>query len=486
MPDPFHVFMLVLFTTASVARLSNRTIDDQFGDSATGAPPEYSSRWVQGAGCDGCAIRLDTAKLFRGTWHGIATSPNEDRTPTAITLQFTGVAIYVYNVLANSVPNADFATGTYLTFTLDGAPDGRFEHNPTDSTQFFFNQLVYAHADLANGKHVLVIQPDTAQESLCMFDFAEYTFSNESTVSSSSGLSTSSPPSHSPSSSLSTSYSLSSSSTFSPSVSSPTSRLNTSASTAPLCSAPCPTSQDNSMTEHSPWPSQLPAVQQTTPPLGAILGGSIGGAAAFLALLTALLLYMRIKRHPVWSRLPPNEGTTEAQQHRDFSSGDIRDDILHITSASRPFNAKANNHSRISSAQNSLPPAEHTGCGTEVIRDSHTFLYPDQPTSSHGLTASAAGRQAVASPHTSIDVVIDGQLRFSDTGRRIGQSARSDTVSRLRSASLTSMARSTERCANEEVLSQLASLRAEVAGLRAQQEVQWGVIEAPPRYGEGM
>ena len=240
-----HVFLLALLTTASATQLSNRTIDDEYGDSVTRALPEYSGHWVQGNGCDGCAIRLNTANLFRRTWHGTAASLDDDSAPK-ITLRFTGIAIYVYNVLANSVPSARFATSTNLAFTLDGAPDGTFVHKATDSTQFLFNQLVYYRTGLATGEHVLVIQPSTSPASLCMFDYAEYTFFNNSSLSTSSFV-----PSLS-SASTSTSSSTLSSSAFS-SVSAPTSGPSVAPSTGypDPCSTPCTTSQDNSQTEVS-------------------------------------------------------------------------------------------------------------------------------------------------------------------------------------------------------------------------------------------
>ncbi|KAM5535827.1 hypothetical protein V8D89_010445 [Ganoderma adspersum] len=429
MPGRFDVFLLGLLTIASAAQLSNRTIDDEYGDSVTGTLPDYFGPWVEGAQCR-CSIRLDTTNLFRGTWHGIATSSNEDRIPT-ITLRFTGVAIYVYNVLANSVLSANFATGTRLAFTLDDAPDGHFQHNPTSSTQFLFNRLVYSHTGLVNAEHVLVIQSDAG--SLCMFDYALFTFSNEGE----------------------------------PAIVKVFHWTDT---------EPC-------------LPSQLQGEQRSTPPLGAILGGSIGGAAAVIVLLAALLVYLRAKRRTVWSWLPPCDGTTETRDARNIPSREISEDILHIAPAwSRPFD----NRPRIPSSGISLPQTEDTEHRIEVVRDSRfsfPFLFFPQRASSRGLTAPAEciGREAVASPHTSVQVVIDGKLQPSDIGRDIVEPAStpSDTI-RWSFSSTSTVVSTTETVLNEEVMSQLASLRAEVAGLRAQQEVQRRLIEAPPRYGEGM
>ena len=236
-------------------------------------------------------------------------------------------------------------------------------------------------------------------------------------------------------------------------------------------------------------PYQLQGEQRSKQPLGAILGSSIGGAAAVIVLLAALLVYLRANRRAVWSWLPPYDGTTETRHARNIPSREIREDILHIAPAQL---LPSNNHPRIPSLGVSLPQTEHTEHKMEVVRDSRfsfPFRFFPQRASSRGLTipAEGIGREAVASPHTSVQVVIDGKLQSSDVGRDIVEPACAPSDTTRRSFSSTSMIMSTtETTLNEDVLSQLASLRAEVAGLRAQQEVQRRLIEAPPRYGEGM
>ena len=239
----------------------------------------------------------------------------------------------------------------------------------------------------------------------------------------------------------------------------------------------------------TPLPSHLQTAKQSAAPPGAILGGSIGGAVTFLLLLIALWVYMRAKRRTAWSWLPPYDGTGTGKRHtRNPSSGEISEDILHITSArSRP----SQNPSYISFTRISRPTTEDTEPGAKVIRDSGftlPSLFSHQPPSSqaHRPTTSmdGLGREAMATPHTSTEVVVDGKLQFPHVARGRPASTRSDTVQR--SASPTSMTRSMDTGSNEEVLSQLASLRAEIAGLRAQQEAQRRLMDAPPRYGEGI
>ena len=128
-PSSTLPFLFFLTTIASAAS-TNRTIDDQLGDSVTGVLPSYSpaGSWQQGATCSGCFIHLDPSQTFQGTWHDSTHTPGdaEDR---VITAQFTGTAVYVYNALANTV---EFTTTfTSLTFAIDGEQVGSFQHVPT-------------------------------------------------------------------------------------------------------------------------------------------------------------------------------------------------------------------------------------------------------------------------------------------------------------------------------------------------------------------
>jgi hypothetical protein len=61
------VVLLYLLVETTKAVLTNRTIDDQNGDSVTGALPKYSPPgvWNQGNGCGVCALKLDPSKHTR-------------------------------------------------------------------------------------------------------------------------------------------------------------------------------------------------------------------------------------------------------------------------------------------------------------------------------------------------------------------------------------------------------------------------------------
>ncbi|KAI0754137.1 hypothetical protein C8Q80DRAFT_1094444, partial [Daedaleopsis nitida] len=175
--DQWHPFPFVLHLLAAVATtrasLTNRTIDDLDGDSATGVKPQYapSVGWNQGSQCPGCFVQLDSNEVFHGTWMD-GTVPADDTTePWTITMSFEGTAIYVFNALANSISST--RTDQNITFFLDGQQAGTFVHAATSSTEIDYRVQVFARNGLTNGSHTLVVQPEP--NSNILFDFAMYT-----------------------------------------------------------------------------------------------------------------------------------------------------------------------------------------------------------------------------------------------------------------------------------------------------------------------
>ena len=178
--------ILLTVSCSAAGTPTNRTIDDEEGDSVSSLKPEYlpSGAWSQGATCSGCLARLDPSQTFDGTWHDSTFTPGIQTAPT-ITLRFNGTAVYVYNVLANSVPFAD--TLTNLTFILDGATVGTFVHPPTTSTLPEYNVLVFMDQSLKNIEHELVIQATgSTKAALTLFDRVVYTFVEDSLATTSS------------------------------------------------------------------------------------------------------------------------------------------------------------------------------------------------------------------------------------------------------------------------------------------------------------
>jgi hypothetical protein len=88
--------VLALFgALSSTSAASNRTIDDQTGDSVTGARPVYqpAADWKYGPDCSGCFIgtqtQLDKGKVFAGSWHDVTAGPGNVMN---VTLSFTGAS----------------------------------------------------------------------------------------------------------------------------------------------------------------------------------------------------------------------------------------------------------------------------------------------------------------------------------------------------------------------------------------------------------
>lgn len=186
-----RLFALCLLASGiASAKLTNRTIDDHYGDSMTGLLPVYVGGWNYGPNCSQCLVRPEPADTFMASWHDTTTSPANDI--VTVTLNFTGVysvtyvlfiaqrarkgvAIWVYCVVPNEVPDAP--TSMNISFELDGKPTGNFIHNPNNSELYEYNVTVYSRSELDNAQHTLKMSAVQAGEtrSLLLFDWAEYT-----------------------------------------------------------------------------------------------------------------------------------------------------------------------------------------------------------------------------------------------------------------------------------------------------------------------
>lgn len=253
---PYLFLALATFSFAVVdGVLVNRTIDDNLGDSVTGEQPTYlpDGGWALGSICTTCNIHpglVDLNKTFDRTWHDTTHHPGGP--DQVITVTFSGVAVYVFNIIANTVPFT--TTLTNLTFTLDGELVGSYLHAPDASTDILYNVSVYSNTSLTSGPHTLEIQPTGPFSSLILFDYIAYTVDEDITTSAS--------PTQRPSSSPSTTM-----------LAGPTTRGTTSSS---------PPSQ--SMTRESPGPS-----------IGVIVGGTVAGVA--VVGIVAGVLFFLFRRH---------------------------------------------------------------------------------------------------------------------------------------------------------------------------------------------
>ncbi|KAM6500191.1 hypothetical protein JOM56_003205 [Amanita muscaria] len=174
-----YVNFLVLLLPLCRAVLVNRTIDDTFGDPVTGFKPVYlpSAAWTDQT-CTGCAVQPDTKSAFEGTWTTATYCPGMHN--MSITLEFTGVAVWVFFILANaSEHGSSIVTNTQCNFTLDGQHAGSFTDMSTSKIQY--NVTSFSRSGLANVTHQLVISTnDYPFNAFVSFDYAIYTSSSSS------------------------------------------------------------------------------------------------------------------------------------------------------------------------------------------------------------------------------------------------------------------------------------------------------------------
>ncbi|PIL32307.1 hypothetical protein GSI_05553 [Ganoderma sinense ZZ0214-1] len=160
--------------------LVNVTVDDQLGDRTTGLIPEYlpnDGTWHVGSpteDCPSCKIKpstLNLSQIHEETWHDATHTP--PLTPATVTVQFNGSAVYVFNIL----PNTLFNTTTFvnITFSIDGEDAGTFTRSPDSSSTILYNQLIYRNVTLEDGPHTLIMTAGGDSKSLFLFDYLLYT-----------------------------------------------------------------------------------------------------------------------------------------------------------------------------------------------------------------------------------------------------------------------------------------------------------------------
>ncbi|KZT11255.1 uncharacterized protein LAESUDRAFT_261334 [Laetiporus sulphureus 93-53] len=226
--------------------LTNRTIDDENGDSVTGLQPTYlpAGNWSYGPDCAGCYVEPNINDTFEHSWHD-TTAFLSDTAPRNVTLVFDGIAIWVYCIIPNYVKDA--ITFVNISFELDGNTVGSYSHLPSDSEDMVYNVTVYSNISMENKEHMLIMTPrrDVSQ-SIILFDWAEYTYDSDPSV---------------------------------------TSTTTTSASTG--------TTNDSTGTPSAAASASSTPSSSSHSPIGAIVGGVVGGVGA---LVIAVLVFLCIRR----------------------------------------------------------------------------------------------------------------------------------------------------------------------------------------------
>lgn len=210
---------LSLFLAPASSELVNITVDDQLGDPITGLVPQYFpddvTVWHAGSpteNCTKCHLNpgtMDLNKIHGETWHD--STPLDLTTPTTITVHFTGSAVYVFNIVPNTLPNSTITLAN-ITFSIDGSDPYAFFRQPDpNSNTIMYNQLVYRNTVLEDGPHTLTMT--VCPYSLALFDYLLYTQGSNTTSASATSTSTNAGQFSSPQSSSSTPTSARSSST---------------------------------------------------------------------------------------------------------------------------------------------------------------------------------------------------------------------------------------------------------------------------------
>ncbi|KAI1782902.1 hypothetical protein LXA43DRAFT_1137095 [Ganoderma leucocontextum] len=192
--QPLLLSLSLLFVPVT-STLVNVTVDDQLGDRTTGLIPEYlpnDGTWHVGSPAEDCSTckltpsTFDLTQVYEETWHDATYSP--PRTPATITVQFTGTAVYVFNILPNTLSNT--TTVVNISFSIDGTDVGTFTRSPDSSSTILYNQLVYQNTALTDVAHTLIMTAGGDSKSLVLFDYLLYTTQSNDTTSTSASTST--------------------------------------------------------------------------------------------------------------------------------------------------------------------------------------------------------------------------------------------------------------------------------------------------------
>ncbi|KAJ3512481.1 hypothetical protein NLJ89_g3494 [Agrocybe chaxingu] len=97
----------------------------------------------------------------------------------SITLDFTGIAVWVFFINANNA-GITVTTMTLANFTLDDQPPRLYQHVPDMTrTGNDFNAVAYQQDGLTNTPHRLLISTTGDSDAYVNFDFAIYSFDDE-------------------------------------------------------------------------------------------------------------------------------------------------------------------------------------------------------------------------------------------------------------------------------------------------------------------
>ncbi|KAF9456999.1 hypothetical protein BDZ94DRAFT_1176523 [Collybia nuda] len=158
---PLLIVILSFICAPTQALVTNYTIDDSSPDPRTGNSIVYSpdTSWNSATLCQGaggpssCNAQPDKSAVSGGTWHECTFMREKNNFPLTATVQFEGIAVYVYCVLA---PESTFGISD-MTFTLDGEDMDQFTQEAPADVDYQYNVLVFSRFALSPGSHELKI-----------------------------------------------------------------------------------------------------------------------------------------------------------------------------------------------------------------------------------------------------------------------------------------------------------------------------------------
>ncbi|KAI0717134.1 hypothetical protein C8Q76DRAFT_673488 [Earliella scabrosa] len=156
--------------TTSLLRAQAGSIDVILDDADDHIQYIQNNKWARGELCGRCPAKPDPSLAYEGTWTDTTHNPG-DAEPRIVSTRFTGTAISVYCILGNNMQSM-----TNLSFVLDGAPVGTYLSIPPTSTEYQYHVRVYNKQALENKEHTLEIHVvgDT-KPSLLLLDYLVYT-----------------------------------------------------------------------------------------------------------------------------------------------------------------------------------------------------------------------------------------------------------------------------------------------------------------------
>ncbi|TCD63517.1 hypothetical protein EIP91_005318 [Steccherinum ochraceum] len=305
-----------------VGMATNRTIDDTYGDAATGLQVSYSGPWVLGTSQDG---------LMNGTFHQAGAADTTGSGTASFTFQFTGVAVYVYLVAAK-IPIAR----ANATITVDSGFVNIIDLNAPELAPPFYTILDFS-ASLKRGKHVVnVTLPYSDNNRSVAFDYAIYTDDTSSASVSALSLPDNTTPPMTPTFGSITSV---------PADVTSSMDIGNALPTIPTSSA-----------GHQPVPSDHDSRHNHDAILGGIIGGIGGLAICLLAALLVILNPRRRRRQAANAGVIPPELSTSTGFVATQDSPLVQEKALHYSNFVMPESLDTSPADPVDNVDSSLIP----------------------------------------------------------------------------------------------------------------------------------